>query len=239
VKFLDLIKEMIELPDIEINRQKPHSLVFDEESDLLSKYSMLEFHESNLTSRLPFYSLSYGSKQLLHQLILIEDADTGDVICIEEPENHLHSNVQKKLFERIVEKCKCKNYNTQFFVTTHSPLFTALSNAVVKTYLITRSNGISKVTLIEKESQLKLIKQHLEVENSDIYLSQYVIFVEGHTEEISIRIVGKAMGYEEIGKEIRIIDFGGKDKIQRLTEFLKYIHYFDTKAIILADGHQT
>jgi predicted ATP-dependent endonuclease of OLD family len=236
VKFLDLLKEMIELPNIEINRQKPLSLVYNEEDDLLNKYSMLEFHESNLTRRLPFYSLSYGSKQLLHQLILIETADTGDVICIEEPENHLHSNVQKKLFERIVEKCKCKR-DTQFFITTHSRLFTALSNDLVKTYLITRSDAISRVTLVEKESQLKLIKQHLGVENSDIYLSQYVIFVEGHTEEIAIQMVGKAMGYDEIGKEIRIIDFGGKDRIRRLTEFLKYIHYFDTEAIILADGH--
>jgi hypothetical protein len=46
------------------------------------------------------------------------------------------------------------------------------------------------------------------------------------------------MGYDEIGKEIRIINFAGKDRIQRLTEFLKYIHYFNTIAIILADGHQ-
>ena len=29
----------------------------------------------------------------------------------------------------------------------------------------------------------------------------------------------------------------GRDRILRLTEFLKYIHYFDTKAIVLADGH--
>jgi len=48
-------------------------------------------------------------------------------------------------------------------------------------------------------------------------------FVEGHAEEVSIQIVGKAMGCDEIGKEIRIIDFAGKDRIQWLTEFLKYI----------------
>jgi hypothetical protein len=45
------------------------------------------------------------------------------------------------------------------------------------------------------------------------------------------------MGYYEIGKEVRIINFKGNDKVQRLTEFLNYVYYFDTKAIVLADGH--
>jgi hypothetical protein len=46
------------------------------------------------------------------------------------------------------------------------------------------------------------------------------------------------MGHNQIGKEIAIIPFGGKDKFQRLAEFLNYINYFDTKAIVIADGHQ-
>jgi predicted ATP-dependent endonuclease of OLD family len=107
--------------------------------------------------------------------------------------------------------------------------------------LVTRSNsnGISKVTLIENESQLKLIKQHLGIDNSDIYLSPYVIFVEGDSEEISVPIVAKALGFSQIGKEVRIINLKGKDKIQRLTEFLKYITYFGTEAIVIADGHKS
>jgi predicted ATP-dependent endonuclease of OLD family len=92
--------------------------------------------------------------------------------------------------------------------------------------------------VIKNESQLKLIKQHLGIDNSDIYLSPYVIFVEGDSEEISIPIVGKGMGYEQLDKEIRFVNFKGKDRIQRLTEFLKYIQYFDTKAIVIANGHK-
>ncbi len=34
------------------------------------------------------------------------------------------------------------------------------------------------------------------------------------------------------------MNFGGKDKFNRLTEFLNYIDFFDTKAIVLADGHE-
>jgi putative ATP-dependent endonuclease of the OLD family len=235
VDFLDLIKEIIDIPNIEINRGKEAVISYDDESPARVKYHGLEFPEQGLTCRLPFFSLSYGSQHLLHILTSIENADAGDAVCIEEPENHLHSNVQKKLFKRIIERCK--SHNVQFFITTHSSIFTALIKDVAATYLITRTNAISNATVIENDSQLKLIKQHLGVENSDIYLSQYVIFVEGQSEERSIQIVGRAMGYEKIGKDVRIIDFEGKDRIQRLTEFLKYIHYFDTKAIILADGH--
>jgi hypothetical protein len=46
------------------------------------------------------------------------------------------------------------------------------------------------------------------------------------------------MGYEQLDKEIRFVNFKGKDRIQRLTEFLKYIQYFDTKAIVIANGHK-
>lgn len=234
IKFLNLTSEMIEIPNIQINRNRPAAIAYDDRSESRTKYSLLEFEEHGLNSRLAFSSLSYGSQQLLHLLVLIEDAGPDEIICIEEPENHLHSHIQKKIFRRIVEKSEA--HDLQFLITTHSPVFTALEKGII-TYLITRSNAVSKATVIESDSQLKLIKQHLGIENSDIYLSQYVIFVEGHSEEASIKIVGPAMGYNQIGKEIRIINFGGKDRIPRLTEFLKYIHYFDTIAIVLADGH--
>jgi predicted ATP-dependent endonuclease of OLD family len=235
VAFLRLVSEMIDIPKIQINRNKPSVAIYNSADESRNKYNNLEFKENGLNSLLSFYSLSYGSQQFLHMLLLIEESRLGETICIEEPENHLHSHVQKRLFSRITHRTR--DNDVQFFITTHSPIFTSLDKDIATTYLVTRNNSVSKVTSIDNESQLRLIKRHLGIDHTDIYLSPYVIFVEGKSEEISIQIVAEAMGYHQIGKEVRIINFGGKNMVPRLTEFLNYINYFDTHAIVLADGH--
>jgi predicted ATP-dependent endonuclease of OLD family len=234
--FLNLTSQTLDISNIQFVRQGyPAVIGIDESDEERNKYHQLRFEEQGLKSPLVFRSLSYGSQQLLHLLMLTHDAKGGQVICIEEPENHLHSYVQKKLFNRIVEKSK--EEDVQFFITTHSPIFTALEKDAIVTYLVTRADAVSKITPIENDSELRLIKQHLGIENSDIYLSPYVIFVEGMSEKIALEMIGPVMGYTQMGKEVRIINFEGKDRFPRLTEFLKYIDYFDTKAIVLADGH--
>jgi putative ATP-dependent endonuclease of the OLD family len=168
--------------------------------------------------------------------MLVRKSRPGEIICIEEPENGLHSHVQKGLFKEIKDSAKKKD--VQFFITTHSPLFTSLED-IVATHLLTRSNAISEANLIDKDSQLKLIKQHLGIDNSDIYLSPWVIFVEGDSEEKSIPIVAEAMGRGEIGREIRLINYGGKGKTKNLKQVIRYVvKYFDTEPIVMGDGHK-
>jgi putative ATP-dependent endonuclease of the OLD family len=234
-QFLELVSEIIDISNIRYDHKKGSIPVYNESDEERLKYHRLGFNEDGLKSTLGFRSLSYGSQQLLHLLVLIEYATIGNIICIEEPENHLHSQVQKKFFKRIINKSKEKGI--QFFITTHSPIFTGLESGTIITYLITRTGAISKATSIENDSQMKLIKQHLGIENSDIYLSPWVVFVEGPSEKIAFEMIAPNMGYNQIGKEVRIISFDGKDRLPRLTDFLTYIHYFDTKAIVIADGH--
>jgi predicted ATP-dependent endonuclease of OLD family len=189
-------------------------------------------NEKGLKRDTNFSNLSFGSRQLLLLLVAIEESKPSHTVCIEEPELHLHSASQKKLFRRILEKAK----TVQFLLTTHSPLFTSIEPGTT-THLLTRKEGRSKGTIINNVSQLRLIRQHLGVENSDVFLSPYVIFVEGKSEEIAIPIVGSALGFNQLGDKVRIINFGGKSKFERLTEFLNYIDFFQTVAIVVADGH--
>jgi hypothetical protein len=129
-----------------------------------------------------------------------------------------------------------ENY-IQFFITTHSPLFTSIESDN-STFLVRRDNRYSEVVGIANASQLRLIKQHLGIDNTDIYLSPYVLFVEGKSEEKAVPIVAKALKCHEIGNEIRVINIEGKGKTKRLKEFIKYIIDFDTKPILLLDGHK-
>ena len=144
--------------------------------------------------------------------------------------------MQKRLFKEIIDNAKKKNI--QFFITTHSPLFATIENDIVATHLITRTNAISEATLIDNNSQLKLIKQHLGIDNSDVYLSPWVVFVEGDSEDISIPVVTKAMKHSEIGTTVRLIKYGGKSKLKNLKQLLRYLKDFDTEPIVTGDGHQ-
>src|SRR5207249_9871639 len=98
-EFLHHVSNMIDIPNIQIDRKKPSVPIYNSSEDLANKYNNLEFKENGLYSLLTFPSLSYGTQQFLHILLMIVQAKFGETICIEEPENHLHSLVQKKLFE--------------------------------------------------------------------------------------------------------------------------------------------
>jgi putative ATP-dependent endonuclease of OLD family len=184
----------------------------------------------------PFETLSDGSKDLLYVISRIAESTlSSKIICIEEPEIHLHSLLQKTLMQKFEEISK--EDHIQFFITTHSPLFTSVKNDN-NIFLVRRDNIYSEVVSITNVSQLRLIKQHLGIDNTDIYLSPYVLFIEGKSEEIAVPIVAKALNYHKIGNEIRVINIEGKGKTKRLKEFIKYVVEFDTKPILLLDGHE-
>lgn len=188
------------------------------------------FLQDFLNSEFQFNSLSYGSQQMLIMILSIK-LHTNILLCIEEPEVYLHSYLQKKLFEYI----KQNDTDIQFFITTHSPNFVSMdSNSRV--YLVTKDEGFSHAISIENDNELKIIKQKLGIDNADIYLTNIVIFVEGPTEVNALRKIGGYPKYQKLKREVGIIPYGGDGKIERLTEFVNYLQYFDTTSIIIGDG---
>src|SRR5260370_34241735 len=79
----------------------------------------ISIEEEGLRSQTNFDKMSTGLHQALILIVAIEIAESGDTICIEEPEIHLHAGSQKRLFNYI---CQHVNRN-QFFITTHSSIF--------------------------------------------------------------------------------------------------------------------
>lgn len=96
--------------------------------------------------------MNYGLQQTLILSVAIITAEANQTICIEEPELNLHSNSQKKLFDLMRSK-----KNNQFFLTTHSSIFTDVEYDVA-TYLINKMKIGSASKRIEARSDLILIK---------------------------------------------------------------------------------
>lgn len=197
-------------------------------------FHTIKIGEDGLDTRTDFPNISAGLHETLILVLAIKQAKLNEIICIEEPEIHLHSSAQKRLLRYILKHSK----SNQFFLTTHSPIFTGIENDL-NTYLITKTKGQSNLLLMENKEQLKFIRQQLGIRNSDTFGNDYVIFIEGDSEEYAFPILAEQFGYSvgtEPSDRIRLFNLKGNGIIPKLGQFLDYLRNSDVEVFLIADG---
>jgi len=111
---------------------------------------LLRFHEGAFEDPFQTSQISDGTIKMLAYLAILYNPAPPPLICIEEPETHLHP----ELLERLAEEFRLYSINKgQIFVTTHSPDFlNALEPEEV--FLLTKDDGATTVRKASDDPQI-------------------------------------------------------------------------------------
>lgn len=154
----------------------------------------------------PIFNLGDGLQTLitiLYPIYINKNSDTQ--FFIEEPEVHLHPLWQRKLFD-------CLNSDefskAQFFISSHSSVF--MNSEDISLYAVERKEDVSLVRNVTTNSQKIESLDLLGYKASDLFMSNYIIWVEGASDKIYIRkmISQKDSSLEE-GKHYSFMQFSG------------------------------
>ena len=183
-----------------------------DEADRLFQSLKLFVGESEKGYEGAIHELSLGGANLIYlTLKLLEfkyqkvKASVANFLLIEEPEAHIHTHIQKTLFDRL-------NYtDTQVIYSTHSTHISEVSN-VENTNVLARADVKCEVyqpsTGLTRE-EIGNIQRYLDAVRSNLLFAKSVVLVEGDAEEILIPIlIKKVLGVSLDGLGISLINIG-------------------------------
>jgi putative ATP-dependent endonuclease of OLD family len=132
-------------------------------------------------------------------------------LLIEEPEAHLHPQLQNIFFDYIN---KLNQVGFQIFVSSHSPTITAKANLDSLIVLQEQSSEISSLSIKNSnldESNKKYLRKFLDVTKCQLFFANGVILVEGISEALLLPIFSKIVGvdYNIEKKGIEIVNVNG------------------------------
>lgn len=179
-----------------------------------------EIYHNN--KKIEFHNFSTGQRSIFYLVFCIYSYDiVNGLIIIDEPELHLHISMQKKYFN--VLKSICKNSKIQSVIATHSSVFID-ENTISSTFRFYKVDSLTSIVspFSISHSQKDLIKILTYRNASRIFFSDYVILVEGDSDEyfftffyenhIRNRFLSDA--------DVEILYIGGKGNFSKWKDFL-------------------
>ncbi|MCX7549674.1 ATP-dependent nuclease [Xanthomarina sp. F2636L] len=162
------------------------------------------------------------------------------VIFIEEPEAHLHPQMQQVFIKNINDFIKEKHdWNVQVIITTHSSHVVEKGSFEGIRYFDNTSDNLLIKNLsdfkneieVKKPETIKFLKQYLVLKNCDMFFADKVIMVEGTVERLLLSEIISNKFKKLNSQYLSLIEVGGA-YAHRFKEFLEFLNI---KTLVITD----
>lgn len=188
-------------------------------------------HGMGTRSWISFLTLSAYISYLIKTIKKDDDeAELFAFLALEEPEAHLHSLAQKRLFGQI------KTFKGQKIISTHSSSIVA--QAKIEDFIhLYKVDGRTTAHRIKnddyKTEEVAKIQREFILSKGDILFSTAVVLAEGITEELALPVYfNQYFGYDANAAGVSILGIGG----QNYKTFLRLLKDFHIPWFIFSDG---
>lgn len=166
-------------------------------------HDLSTIHVTQGCRTLPIENIGTG----VHEVVIIAAAATitrNSILCIEEPEVHLHPILQRKLL-RYLES----STTNQYFIATHSAHM--LDSQIGSIFHVTREDGSSSVRYAGQARDRAAVCADLGYRPSDLVQTNAVLWVEGPSDRIYLKhwIEKLAPGQFVEGTHYSVMFYGG------------------------------